>query len=734
MKSYSQFIDEALLPYLIKAAARSAFRNKGLISKVASLEAKPIAKTASKIISKPAKITGFRTGGGNRGTNFDPMKGSKYTLDPKTQTTQSFTAPGHTKTPAGPKPRSDTTRFGSSKEIQTALNNKDIPSLRNNPKIGDRPLELWRKYPDGVEYTHGKFSKDVGGVKHVGSAIVDIQTKKGGSNLPLFGAQRKELKDRVKTGLQRPANIQALKKELGIKPMDSSNSSTTSRNLDAGKKESVKEQNNFSDLISESNRKAQRASKSGKTPKEGPRSKGDDKPKAVVTVGLPGSGKSTIAKHMVSKGKTDQHELDKSRQALGKGPAYFGQDIVKHTYDGAKSSAGQGKSTVLSNTSIPRQHRNDAIDKLKDSGYEDVKAVLTPGSTKAAMRRNRKRTGSKPGEGAVPQFVMNRMAQGMKGMSRAERRELRGNYKELHKSERFTKPAMKRSGAIKEDLIQEGRKEELRRAFDQGLRDGRPEIVTKAPPESSAPTAPGSPERMAQIKREILGQSGGGEVVKAQKKRKKAFKKRRKEAIERIVNKPKPKLNVTKVDAKKTFREFLEEARRMRVLRTAHYTDPSTKRSMLDQGLRSGTRSDGTYHDQGMNVLYTTPSSRVGYDYGTKRVNFKLVNPKVTSIDSPKTYGKRVMNWTRNSSDDDLVNARNRPEDPFKQSRREIRGGAKILRVPDAHGGYDQPRKGNSGSYIILDKDTANKSIDRNPQPTIRAKGKGRRTKTQPKK
>jgi len=205
----------------------------------------------------------------------------------------------------------------------------------------------------------------------------------------------------------------------------------------------------FSEFISEANRKAQKASKAGRNPKEGPRSKGDDKPSAIVTVGLPGSGKSTIAKHMVSKGNADQHELDKSRQALGKGPAYFGSDIVKHTYDGAKKSASQGRSTVLSNTSIPKQHRKDAVDKLKDSGYDRVKAVLSPGSTKAAMRRNRKRTGSKPGEGAVPQFVMNRMAQGMKSMTRKDKKELRANYKELHKSERFTKPAMKRSGAIR---------------------------------------------------------------------------------------------------------------------------------------------------------------------------------------------------------------------------------------------------------------------------------------------
>jgi predicted kinase len=205
----------------------------------------------------------------------------------------------------------------------------------------------------------------------------------------------------------------------------------------------------FKEFIIEANRKAQKASKVGRIPKEGPRSREKTEPTAYATVGLSGSGKSTIAKHMVSKGNTDQHELDKSRQALGKGPAYFGSDIVKHTYGGAKKSAGQGRNTILSNTSIPKQHRQDAISKLKDSGYGNVNAILSPGSTKAAMRRNRNRTGSRPGEGAVPQFVMNRMAQGMKQMSRTDKRELRRNFKKLHKTERFTKPAMKRSGAIR---------------------------------------------------------------------------------------------------------------------------------------------------------------------------------------------------------------------------------------------------------------------------------------------
>jgi len=110
--------------------------------------------------------------------------------------------------------------------------------------------------------------------------------------------------------------------------------------------------------------------------------------------------------------------------------------------------------------------------------------------------------------------------------------------------------------------ISEGKKRELQKAFNRGLIDGRAEIVTKAPPESSAPTAPGSPERDAQIGQHIMGQSGGGKVVKAQDARRKELKKRRKNAIKSILNKPQPKpqLNVTKVNAKKTFREFLEQS------------------------------------------------------------------------------------------------------------------------------------------------------------------------------
>jgi len=201
MKTYNQFMTEALAASLVKAAARSIFRNKVLVSKVSS----PV----SKIISKPAKITGFQTG-----------RGSKYTYDrkpqswPQTQRT-AVKDPYHPTAP-GVKQKSDYTMFTTPDASMTMRQRfvsgskepfyKGLPQS-TTPKRGRAPVEYWRKYGE-------KGGKEA---IHPGSPITDIQTKTPGSGIGLYGAQRKELKDRVKVGLQRPANIDALKKELGIK-------------------------------------------------------------------------------------------------------------------------------------------------------------------------------------------------------------------------------------------------------------------------------------------------------------------------------------------------------------------------------------------------------------------------------------------------------------------------------------------------------------------------------------
>lgn len=205
------------------------------------------------------------------------------------------------------------------------------------------------------------------------------------------------------------------------------------------------------------NRKAQKHSK-----KNGlkPAKEKDGRPEAYVTVAVPGAGKSAIVKHMQANNpKVGHHELDKSRQALGKSPKHFGKDIMQHQQAGIESDAKKGNPVVVSNTSIPKAHRNAAISHLRQQGY-NAKIITPPTSPRAARRRNRKRTGTSPGSSRVPGFVMKAMSRqyekgintnprGGGALSRADRREARKNFKALHKRERFTKPAMRRSGAIR---------------------------------------------------------------------------------------------------------------------------------------------------------------------------------------------------------------------------------------------------------------------------------------------
>jgi len=179
----------------------------------------------------------------------------------------------------------------------------------------------------------------------------------------------------------------------------------------------------------------------------------------------------------------------------------------------------------------------------------------------------------------------------------------------------------------------------------------------------------------------------------------------------------------------KTFQEFIAEAKRIKILRTAHYTTPERRDKILQQGFKS--QGTGKYHprdDDGHKhpTIYTTPSSRVGADYGKARVNLKLVNPKVhTTAMSQSEYDKK----NKTSSDDEKKKLIN----PIDDSRDAIKKGSKVTRVKDAHQlGYMLGKA--RGSYVMVDRETANKSIDKNPSPTMRAKGKDRRTQTQPKK
>jgi len=200
MKTFSEFLDEALLPSLIKAVARQVVKSKALRKAVPKTAAPEKVKLAS-------TITGFQTERGSKYT-YNPKQGSW----PQTQRTAAKD-PYHTTAP-GVKQKSDYTMFTTPDDSMTMRDNfvskgavnpqtKEpfFKGLRQSPtpRRGRAPVEVWNQYAE----------KGNRAVIHPGSPITDIQTTTRGSNVGLYGAQRQEIRDRVKAELQ--------KKKLGIK-------------------------------------------------------------------------------------------------------------------------------------------------------------------------------------------------------------------------------------------------------------------------------------------------------------------------------------------------------------------------------------------------------------------------------------------------------------------------------------------------------------------------------------
>lgn len=199
MKTYNQFITEALAAAVIKGAARYAMRNKQLRKTVA----KSILSSGKKL-RVPRQVTGFQT-----------ARGSKYTYSRKpdswgkTQRT-AVNDPTHPTKP-GVKQKSDWTAFTTPSAASTMKSRwmqgasrkdfyKGLP-LSPTPKKGRAAVEVWNKYEGGGRAIHNS------------NPITDLKTK-GKSALSLYGAQRKELSQRVSKALKTKQNRSVLKQEI----------------------------------------------------------------------------------------------------------------------------------------------------------------------------------------------------------------------------------------------------------------------------------------------------------------------------------------------------------------------------------------------------------------------------------------------------------------------------------------------------------------------------------------
>ena len=127
-----------------------------------------------------------------------------------------------------------------------------------------------------------------------------------------------------------------------------------------------------------------------------------------ITVGLPGSGKSTYAKEFI-KGKDIEYlSSDELRAVYGKGqddqtvtPIVFGH--IKRKVD---EFLKDGKNVLVDATSVNRKERSDYINTAKKYGAKVV-ALVFKMDRQGLIDRNKKR--GEQGGRVVPDFVIDKM-------------------------------------------------------------------------------------------------------------------------------------------------------------------------------------------------------------------------------------------------------------------------------------------------------------------------------------
>jgi len=127
-----------------------------------------------------------------------------------------------------------------------------------------------------------------------------------------------------------------------------------------------------------------------------------------ITVGLPGSGKSTYAKEFIKGKDVEYLSSDSLRAVYGKGeddqtvtPIVFGH-IKKKVDEFLKD----GKNVMVDATSVNRRERSDYINSAKKHGAKVV-AIVFKMDRQGLIERNKKR--GEQGGRVVPDWVIDKM-------------------------------------------------------------------------------------------------------------------------------------------------------------------------------------------------------------------------------------------------------------------------------------------------------------------------------------
>jgi predicted kinase len=127
-----------------------------------------------------------------------------------------------------------------------------------------------------------------------------------------------------------------------------------------------------------------------------------------ITVGLPGSGKSTYAKKFIADKNVEYLSSDELRAVYGKGED--DQTVTPIVFDHIKRKVDEflkdGKNVMVDATSVNRRERSDYINSAKKHGAKVV-ALVFKMDRNGLIARNKKR--GEEGGRVVPDWAINKM-------------------------------------------------------------------------------------------------------------------------------------------------------------------------------------------------------------------------------------------------------------------------------------------------------------------------------------
>ena len=196
MKTFKQFMTEAIAPSVVKATARHTMRVAALKNELPKSSTAPNTLSFTKLYhgtTKPASQA-IDKGGWKTDTNVTrQMQGSGVYTTPQKSAAQMYA--GQRSVARGEQPSLRTFRLPTDKFNAVKANRQSSGTWTLNK--GGNKFNVMQMSPQAAN----KY---------------DI-TNKPQSAINIKGPQKAELNQRVRAGLQRPANVKALKGELGLK-------------------------------------------------------------------------------------------------------------------------------------------------------------------------------------------------------------------------------------------------------------------------------------------------------------------------------------------------------------------------------------------------------------------------------------------------------------------------------------------------------------------------------------